>query len=277
MVMDIFLLDGVRSEAPRDSYYAVAVIKKNQEISWKQIQEYVYTGRKCCGMSAAELLRQIPKQNRICIIGADFDSKEGGNINQKCTPGYDLSANLCHLYSGWLKILPNIQCASSKKETFHDFPAAFRCVAEKGGVAIVKHNTVFENTDGKNPADWARDLKLEDFELLCPDDSRASVYEFSSCNIEEIPPGLVFTRPEKRNDVIRILSNQQSLYGRNAFQRHISQMFESSRGQDLLFSDDTQCLIKIDQKTTMKDYLGEKLYSAVSRFSQKSDILSKCI
>jgi len=34
----------------------------------------------------------------------------------------------------------------------------FRCMSENGDIAFVKHTTAFLNTDGNNPADWAKDL-----------------------------------------------------------------------------------------------------------------------
>lgn len=64
--------------------------------------------------------------------------------------------------------------------------------------------------------------------------------------------------------LLHIVVSLQSLYGRNAFQRHIFQMFESTGDHDLLFGDDTKCLVKIGQKITLKEYLGEK-YPAILR------------
>ncbi|KAM5165099.1 serotransferrin-B-like [Mantella aurantiaca] len=209
----------------KDTYYIVAVVmKKNKVISWDTLR------------------------------GIDF-------------PAYDITESLCKIYvtdnMKKLSTESNIVCTSGDKGNHHDFSAAFRCLVEMGGVAIVKHNTVFEYTDGENLKDWAKDLKSDDFELLCPDGSRVSVNEYKKCNLAELPPGIIFTMPEKRNTVVRILKNQQSLYGRNAFQRHIFQMFESTGGHDLLFSDDTKCLVETGQKITLKEYLGEKYHATL--------------
>ncbi|XP_073481647.1 serotransferrin-A-like isoform X1 [Aquarana catesbeiana] len=210
----------------KDTYYIVAVVmKKNKAISWDALR------------------------------GIDF-------------PSYDITENLCRLYRNDHLKKPSteshIVCTSGDKENHQDFTAAFRCLVEMGGVAVAKHSTVFENTDGNNLEDWAKDLKCDDFELLCADGSRVPVSEYKKCNIAELPPGIVFTLPQKKHIVGGILKNQQSLYGRNAFQRYIFQMFESTGGHDLLFSDDTKCLVEIGQKITLKEYLGEK-YPAVLR------------
>ena len=43
----------------------------------------------------------------------------------------------------------------------------FRCLTENGNVAFAKHTTVFENTDGNNMDDWAKDLSSNVRGLNC--------------------------------------------------------------------------------------------------------------
>ncbi|CAJ0942016.1 unnamed protein product [Ranitomeya imitator] len=186
-----------------------------------------------------------------------------------------------------------------------------RCLVEKGDVAFVPHTAIFENTDGKNPALWAKDLKSTDFELLCPDGSRAPVNDYKKCKLSGIANQIAITRPESVKDVVRIIQNQQclhcmdhmdpfksmdpckhvphadairvphqyltdshqgrsvtSLYGRTGSQKDIFQMFSSSYGQNLLFSDRTQCLVEFDRmldRDIMDDYFGKPFHKHLLR------------
>lgn len=42
---------------------------------------------------------------------------------------------------------------------------------------------------------WAEGYTPLDFELLCPDGTRAAVTEWAGCNLGPIPPSAVMTRP----------------------------------------------------------------------------------
>ncbi|XP_063771615.1 serotransferrin-B-like [Pseudophryne corroboree] len=257
------------------TYYAVAIVKKiNKDISWNSLK-----GKTSCHTAVGRTagwnipVGLINKKNNNCDIGSYF--------NQSCAPGSDINSNFCKLCIGDpQKSLINAKCSPSDAEAYYGYSGAFRCLVERGDVAFVKHTTVFENTDGKNPADWAKKLKSNDFELLCVDGSRASVGDYKACNLAEVPAHAVVSRLEKRNHVLKIVKKQQSLFGRNGTQRHKFQMFGSKEGKDLLFKDSTQCLLEIDQKITMEDYLGKTYYSAVStlnKCSTTSELLSACM
>lgn len=62
---------------------------------------------------------------------------------------------------------------------------------------------------GNNQADWARNLKSEDFELLCRNGERRPISEYSNCNLGAAPPHGVVARPEQADLVRRILENQE--------------------------------------------------------------------
>lgn len=42
---------------------------------------------------------------------------------------------------------------------------------------------------------WAKGYTAVDFELLCPDGTRAAVTEWAGCNLGPVPPSTVMTRP----------------------------------------------------------------------------------
>ncbi|XP_068136537.1 serotransferrin-B-like isoform X2 [Hyperolius riggenbachi] len=256
------------------TYYAVAVVKKrNKGITWKNLR-----GKRSCHTAVGRTagwnipVGLINKNNNNCDIGAFF--------KQSCAPGSAINSSLCQLCIGDPeKPLANTQCSPSDAEAYYGYSGALRCLVEKGDVAFVKHTTVFENTEGRNPVGWAKNLKPNDFELLCPDGSRSSVSEYKACNLAEVPAHAVVTRPDKRNTVLRIVTKQQELFGSNGTQKHTFQLFGSREGKDLLFKDSAQCLLEIDQKSTMEDFLGKSYYAAVStlnKCSTTSELLSAC-
>ncbi|KAM5165098.1 serotransferrin-B-like [Mantella aurantiaca] len=256
------------------TYYAVAVVKKiSKDITWNNLK-----GKKSCHTAVGRTagwnipVGLINKKNNNCDIGSYF--------SQSCAPGSDINSKLCQLCIGdSQKPLLNTKCSPSDAEAYYGYSGALRCLVEKGDVAFVKHTTVFENTEGRNPATWAKKLKPNDFELLCPDGSRAPVTDYKSCNLAEVPAHAVVTRPDKRSSVVRIITKQQALFGPSGSQRQNFQLFGSREGKDLLFKDSTQCLLEVDQKTTVEDFLGKSYHSAVStlnKCSTTSELLSAC-
>ncbi|NP_001083070.1 serotransferrin-B precursor [Xenopus laevis] len=264
-----------RSSGTKGVYYAVAIAKKGTKVSWSNLRG-VKTCHTAVGRTAGWNIPVglITNETKNC----DFASYVG----QSCAPGSDVKSKLCALCIGdpEKRLESSKKCSPSASEAYYGYSGAFRCLVEKGQVAFAKHTTVFENTDGKNPAGWAKDLKSGDFELLCPDGSRAPVTDYKSCNLAEVPAHAVVTLPEKRTFVAEIVVNQQSLYGRKGFQKDIFQMFESTGGKDLLFKDSTQCLLEIPKKTTMQEFLGDKYHTAVTSLNKcsttKSGLLASC-
>ncbi|XP_018410833.1 PREDICTED: saxiphilin-like [Nanorana parkeri] len=255
---------------------AVALVKKsNKDIKWNNLK-----GKKSCHTHVGD----IPGW----VIPAGLISNQNDNIDiesffgESCAPGSDTNSKLCKLCIGDPENpKASTRCSLSDKEAYYGNEGAFRCLVEKGDVAFVPHTVVFANTDGKNPAEWAKDLKSEDFEILCLDGSRAPVTNYRGCNLSGLPPRAIVTREESVSDVVRILINQQSLYGRNGFEKDMFQMFSSAKGQNLLFNDETQCLIEFDRqpKDIMEDYFGVRYYTAVysaSRSAVPSELIPAC-
>ncbi|XP_053565775.1 serotransferrin-B [Bombina bombina] len=248
-------------------YYAVAVGKSvNKNLSWKNLR-----GKKSCHTGVGRTagwnipVGLIYNETQNCNIGEFF--------SQSCAPGSDVNSNLCKLCIG------NPKCAPNAKELLYGYSGALRCLAGEGDVAFVKHTTVLENTDGANKADWAKNLKSEDFVLLCPNGNRMPVDKYKECHLAKVPAHAIVTRPEKRKEVAKILVDQQSLFGRQGSERDMYNIFDNSRGKDLLFKDSTQCLLPIIEGTTMEQFLGEEYVSAVAgvnKCSTKSELLSAC-
>nr|UZF13197.1 saxiphilin [Rhinella marina] len=256
--------------------YVVALVKKSdKDITWNNLK-----GKKSCHTGVGHWtgwmipVSQISKQTKNCDIGSYF--------SQSCAPGSAIDSNLCELCIGdQQNTKAQTQCSPSDKEAYYGGAGAIRCLVEKGDVAFVTDRDVFKNTDGNNPALWAKDLKSTDFELLCLDGSRAPVTDYKNCNLPGNPNLSVVSREENVNDVVRIFLNQQSLYGRNGSQKDKFQMF-SSYGENLLFSDDAQCMIEFDMikgRDLIDDVLGKHFSATMLRNNPclpKSELRTAC-
>ena len=60
-------------------------------------------------------------------------------------------------------------------------------------MAFVKHTTVRENTDGRNPSEWARNRRADDYELLCNDGTRSIIDDWENCHTAKLPSNAVVT------------------------------------------------------------------------------------
>lgn len=52
-------------------------------------------------------------------------------------------------------------------------------------------------------------MNSADYQLVCPGKDPVAVNEFASCNLAVVPAHAVVTRPETRDNVVRILQVQQ--------------------------------------------------------------------
>ncbi|XP_069831743.1 saxiphilin-like [Dendropsophus ebraccatus] len=257
--------------------FAVALVKKaDKDITWNNLK-----GKKSCHSAVGDTagwiipVSLISKETKNCDIGSYF--------SESCAPGSAIDSNLCKLCVGDpQKTDTRSRCSLNDTEAYYGNEGAVRCLVEKGDVAFVTQKAAFENTDGKNPAPWAKDLKSTDFELLCLDGSRAPVTDYRKCKLSNVFPRPIVTHPDRLSDVVRITLNQESLYGLKQFEKDMFQMFSSSIGPDLLFSDATQCLIEFDrqiQKPMLYDYFDNETNIAVYRDNHclpTSELASAC-
>ncbi|XP_029471045.1 serotransferrin [Rhinatrema bivittatum] len=255
------------------TYFAVAIVKsENKDITWTNLEK-----KKSChtaiNRQAGWIIPfgQLNDEKRIqsCNFGEFF--------SESCAPGAERNSSLCALCIG--NKMQQADCQANTNEPYFGYSGTLRCLNEKADVAFAKHTTIFENTDGNNPASWAQGLKSTDFMLLCRDGSRAAATEYAHCHLAQVPSHIVICPPEKRDLVARIVKNQQELYGRDGFQKDLFAMYSSSPSKDLLFKDSTQCLIEIPKGTPMKTFIGQSYYDSVSgmaKCSKTSDLLPVC-
>ncbi|CAI9736200.1 melanotransferrin-like [Octopus vulgaris] len=177
--------------AQEASYYAVAVVKKDSKLKFPHLKgaKSCHTGYgKTSGWKVPVGLliekNEIKNDNIAKNVGAYFSkSCVPGALDAKNNPNHGNPASLCALCPNDGK-----ECSASKKNKYYGYTGAFRCLAEDTGeVAFVKHTTVLESTDGKGKEEWEKDLKSEDYELLCSDGSRESVQNWLTCHLAKVP------------------------------------------------------------------------------------------
>ncbi|XP_027585100.2 ovotransferrin [Pipra filicauda] len=258
------------SEEEPATYFAVAVVKKSdRDITWNNLQ-----GKKSChtavGRTAGWNIPMGLIHNRTG--NCNFDEY----FSQGCAPGSPPTSRLCQLCKGSGGVPPE-KCVASSHEQYYGYTGALRCLVEQGDVAFIKHSIVEENTDGKSKESWAKDLKMDQFELLCTDGQRANVMDYRRCNLAKVPTHAVVTRPEKAKQVREMLERQERLFGAKGIKNKDFNMF-AYETKDLLFKDLTKCLVKLRDGITYKEFLGDQYYASLASLNtcNPSDLLQVC-
>ncbi|XP_021027739.1 lactotransferrin [Mus caroli] len=256
---------------PVEGYLAVAAVRREDAgFTWSSLR-----GKKSCHTAVDRTagwnipMGLLANQTRSCKFNEFF--------SQSCAPGADPKSNLCALCIGDEN--GENKCAPNSKERYQGYTGALRCLAEKAGnVAFLKDSTVLQNTDGKNTEEWARNLKLKDFELLCLDDTRKPVTEAKNCHLAIAPNHAVVSRTDKVEVLQQVLLDQQGQFGRNGPRCPGEFCLFQSKTKNLLFNDNTECLAKIPGKTTSEKYLGKEYVTATERLKQcsSSPLLEAC-
>lgn len=232
------------------SYYVVAVVRKNSGVTWNKLRD-----RKSCHTGLNRNAGWKVPDAAIC--GKTPDCTLYKFFSKGCAPGADPASNMCELCKGSGKAVGDeSKCKASSAELYYGYDGAFRCLAERAGeVAFIKHTIVGDYTEGKGP-DWAKDLKADDFELICPEspDTTVKYTEFAACNLAKVPAHAVITREDVRSDVVSVLKEAQN---------SLDSLFKSEGERNLLFSDSTKCL----QENTkpMHEFLTKKYTDMIER------------
>ncbi|KAB0802851.1 hypothetical protein PPYR_05037 [Photinus pyralis] len=257
-----------------DSYYAVAVVRKNS--LYKSFGDL--RGAKSChtaiGRTAGynaplhTLLKlnlikkdQCPYPSALSEFFSGGSCLPGSKDPLEKIPAKD-AEKLCSLCGGNVDANDGTsldsKCNTDISESYFGYSGAFRCLADgKGDVAFVKHVTATENTDGKNPSTWAANLKSTDFELLCPEGGRAVLNDYEKCNLARVPAHMVVTSNSKTegevDEIRNALLQASKLFGESPY---IFKMFGTFNGKhDLLFKDYATGLVSINKSSeTQKTY-----------------------
>uniref|UniRef100_A0A672J420 Serotransferrin n=1 Tax=Salarias fasciatus TaxID=181472 RepID=A0A672J420_SALFA len=237
------------------SYYAVAVVKKGSGVTWNTLQ-----GKRSCHTGIGRTAGWNVPMGLIHKITGNSTFFSSG-----CAPGADPSSPFCKQCKGSGKAVGDeAKCKASADELYYGYAGAFRCLVEdQGDVAFIKHTIVPENSDGHGP-DWARNLRPEDYELICPGKAPVPITEYESCHLARVPAHAVVTRPETRGDVLRVLQDQQ-VNNNPSFK-----LFGSDGGKNLLFKDSTKCLQEVAPGSDYQQFLGPEYVTAMTALRQCS-------
>ncbi|XP_073438903.1 serotransferrin-1-like isoform X4 [Dendrobates tinctorius] len=125
-------------------------------------------------------------------------------FNASCIPGIGVfSPNLCELCQGPKSYVreKNHFCETSSSEPFSNSEGAFRCLKSGAGdVAFMDHLTILSATDAE----------MDQFVLLCPDGSTASLKSYRTCNLGQGPSKAIVTRGHMKRITKRFLTVIQS-------------------------------------------------------------------
>ncbi|CAH1155360.1 unnamed protein product [Phaedon cochleariae] len=270
-----FLSEVYNLEEPE--YYVVAVAKESDpstELTYLKNKNTCHGGINTAAGWVYPLAFLI-SNGWIRPYGCNSIRAAAEYFTKSCVPGaisteyntgvpYDNMCDLCHGAS-------YRYCRRDASEDYYGHTGAFRCLVEGGGdVAFVKHTTVFENTGGKKREWWTRDNLNDDYELLCPDGTRAEINEYVKCNLGKVKANAIVTRrgygnnDTQINSYINLFMYAQTFYGRKFSDEFSFSMFSSEPPfADLIFQDATTQLKVIEpNKRHYSDYLGSDFMRA---------------
>uniref|UniRef100_A0A6Q2X2G3 Serotransferrin n=1 Tax=Esox lucius TaxID=8010 RepID=A0A6Q2X2G3_ESOLU len=248
------------------SYCAVAVAKKSSGLNWNTLK-----GKRSCHTAKGRTAGWNIPMGLIYNKTKDCDFSK--YFPKGCAPGSEAGSTFCDQCVGKATTVGGdvFKCQANTDEQYFGYTGAFRCLVEgRGDVAFIKHSIVSENTDGKG-ADWAKNLKSADYELLCLDGSTKPIDKYTECHLAQVPAHAVITRQDSRRVVTTFLQDQQSKFGSESSSTF--RLFKSEGGSNLLFKDSTKSLLNI-QSQSFKDFLGNEYMTAMESLRSCSDTAS---
>ncbi|NXI01294.1 TRFE2 protein, partial [Pachycephala philippinensis] len=245
--------------------YAVALAKKNA----KQIHIHNLRGRRSCHSHLYSpggwllLSRHTVGAQQNHTENCDIGSAYQNYFWKGCMPGAD--GKLCKVCIGDGEVegaRVSSRCAASHNERYYGNMGALRCLVGNpsgrsfGDVAFLEHSNLLQNIEDLGSSGWAKGYTPLDFELLCPDGTRAAVTEWAGCNLGPIPPSTVMTRPVAVTKISDFLLKSQESLGSKLDSEF--QLFQSWKygESDLLFKDTTQYLVHASH-LSYQEILGE--------------------
>ncbi|NXD11191.1 TRFEB protein, partial [Nothocercus nigrocapillus] len=248
--------------------YAVALAKKNA----KQINIHNLGGRRSCHshlyspagwlLLSRYTVGALENDTENCNVDSTFQSY----FWKGCMPGAD--GNLCKVCIGDSKLeggRVSSRCAANHNELYYGNMGALRCLVGNpsgrsfGDVAFLEHSNLLRNIRNLDSSGWAKGYGPSDFELLCPDGTRAAVTEWAGCNLGPIPPSTVMTRPVGITKIYDFLmKSQESVRTKLGSEFHLFQSQKYGES-DLLFKDATRYLVPASHMS-YKEILGESFF-----------------
>ncbi|PKU47609.1 melanotransferrin isoform x2 [Limosa lapponica baueri] len=252
------------------SYYAVAVVKKGSNITINSLKgvSSCHTGiNRTAGWDVP--VGYLVDSGRMAAMGCDLPKAVSDYFNASCVPGANganYPKSLCQLCKG--DSAGQNKCERNSQEQYYDYSGAFRADVEAEASALPDTCSIgmFCLISGRSLSSWARQLRSQDFQLLCRDGSTADVTEWRTCHLARIPARAVVVRPDTDGTAVFQLLNQ----GQQRFNGVGTkfQMFDSAAysAQNLLFRDATTELVAITAQN-YQAWLGDEYLHAMQALS----------
>ncbi|OAF65402.1 Serotransferrin, partial [Intoshia linei] len=181
-------------------YYGVAVMrKKTSHLSLVNLKNAITCHSSISSYSGWVLpVLHIIGSDQIHPAMCQLHNAVGELLDSACVPGiFDDFFEVDHTPINLGQACSTDSSDHSKATTNENYfgeSGAFRCLVENSGeIAFVRHTTILHNIGGNNPAHWARNRRIDDYEILCPGGGRESVYNWKICNLGIVPSNVVVT------------------------------------------------------------------------------------
>uniref|UniRef100_A0A4X2JSZ8 Transferrin-like domain-containing protein n=1 Tax=Vombatus ursinus TaxID=29139 RepID=A0A4X2JSZ8_VOMUR len=253
--------------APLSQYFAVAVVKKGTDFQIKDLK-----GKKSCHTGLARSAGWVMPVGTLFTLGLlnwegppePIEEAVARFFSGSCVPcASGKNPKLCSLCAG----KGGDKCACSDREPYFGYSGAFQCLKDgTGDVSFVKHTTVLENLQ--------TEADKNNYELLCPDNTRKPVDQYRDCNLAKIPAHAVVARSVNgKEDLIwNLLSTAQENFGKGKSDKF--NLFASQHGKDLLFKNTANRLLRVPPKMDYELYLGYQYIQAIKPIKGKQRLWS---
>ncbi|XP_074163751.1 serotransferrin-like isoform X2 [Sminthopsis crassicaudata] len=241
---------------PLSQYFAVAVVKKGTDFQFKDLK-----GKKSCHTGLGRSAGWIIPVGTLYALGLlqwegspePIEDAVARFFSGSCVPcALQRNPKLCSLCAG----KGSDKCACSDREPYFGYSGAFQCLKDGvGEVSFVKHTTVLDNL--------LTEADKENYELLCPDNTRRPLDQYKDCHLARIAAHAVVARSVNgKEDLIwELLSTAQEHFGKGKSEKF--NLFASQHGKDLLFKDTANRLLRVPPKMDYELYLGYKFIQAI--------------
>ncbi|XP_075717326.1 serotransferrin-B-like isoform X2 [Rhinoderma darwinii] len=224
-------------------YYAVALVKKSSTFMFNELK-----GKRSCHTAVGRTAGWVVPvgillaEKQLQWEGPEEQSIEkavSGYFSASCAPGAK-EEKLCKQCGGQGK---DKKCKLSESEPYYGYDGARRCLKDdKGDVAFVKHIIPDEFN--------------KDYELLCIDNTRTPISDYSKCNWGRVPAHAVVSV----QDEVKIQAITEFL--QQAQTKQECKLFVSTHGKDLMFKSSATSLLPLPAKVDAFLYLGRKFTDA---------------
>lgn len=284
----------------KPKYFAVAMYKTVDPVTLQtfRAKTVCFSG---IGMSAGWVypIGTLLRNSYISVVNCNAIVKAVSNsFSKMCLPGaltsfYNPFGNnptsVCELCTGQNEEF----CTTSDRYAGYD--GAFKCVADGlGQITFLRHDTIELMTSPEYNSNSTTNTYLpENYMLLCPDGTSATVTEFEKCNWGEVTSNVIMTSAVREPEIVSgykdFLRTLEQLFGPTGTYSSRFKIFRSETmystdlfkqtltRKNLLFSDMTKRLVDIGTDTYYT-WVGDNFNNMVTEMNRcPSEVIRWCV